>query len=152
MTKLHRSMLALAKNKTDIIKKGDISSLQVLLKDENKHIQVIKKLESNLIHETQSFLQKKGVNEEQLTLSKVIESSTDGEKEALEKEKVELEQAIEELRTHNQLNQELLEQSLQFVNISLDLLQPDIDSFNYEATDNTRSERQPNRSLFDSKA
>lgn len=152
MAKLHRSLMALAKQKTEIIKKGDISSLQNLLKEENKHIQVIKKLENNLVSEAKTFLQKQGVELEQPTMANVIEMASEAEKEAIEKEKAELQHSIEELRTQNELNQQLLEQSLQFVNVSLDLLQPDLDSYNYDPSENTQSERQPNRSLFDSKA
>lgn len=146
-------MVALAKQKTDIIKKGDIDSLQNLLKEENKHIQVIKKFEASLIQETSSFLQKNGLAIDQPSLINAIEIATQSEKEALLKGKIDLENQIKELSMQNQLNQQLLEQSLQFINVSLDLLQPDIDSYNYDRADNgSQDNRQQNRSLFDSKA
>lgn len=146
-------MVALAKQKTDIIKKGDIDSLQNLLKEEKKHIQVIKKLEENLIQETTSFLQKKGLDIVKPSLANVMEIATQSEKEMLLIRKTDLEDQIKELSMQNRLNQQLLEQSLQFINVSLDLLQPDIDSYNYDRTDNDSQEnRQSNRSLFDSKA
>lgn len=153
MTKLHRSMVALAKQKTEIIKKGDINSLQNLLKEENKHIQAIQRLEMGLKNETTLFLQKNRIEMEQLSLSAAIEIANELEKEALLQGKQELENNIKELSIQNQLNQQLLEQSLQFVNISLDLLQPDIDSYNYDRSENGAQEnRQQSRSLFDSKA
>lgn len=146
-------MVALAKQKTEIIKKGDINSLQNLLKEENKHIQAIQRLEMGLKNETTLFLQKNRIEMEQPSLSAAIEIATELEKEALLKGKQELENEIRELSIQNQLNQQLLEQSLQFVNISLDLLQPDIDSYNYDRTENGAQEnRQQSRSLFDSKA
>jgi len=153
MTKLHRSMVALAKQKTEIIKRGDINSLQNLLKEENKHIQAIQRLEMGLKNETILFLQKNRVEMEQPSLSAAIEIANELEKEALLQGKQELENEIRELSIQNQLNQQLLEQSLQFVNISLDLLQPDIDSYNYDRSENGAQEnRQQSRSLFDSKA
>ncbi|MDQ0156924.1 flagellar protein FlgN [Robertmurraya andreesenii] len=153
MTKLHRSMVALAKQKTEIIKKGDINSLQNLLKEENKHIQAIQRLEMGLKNETTLFLQKNRIEMEQPSLSAAIEIANELEKEALLQGKQELENNIKELSIQNQLNQQLLEQSLQFVNISLDLLQPDIDSYNYDRSENGAQEnRQQSRSLFDSKA
>lgn len=45
MVSLHRSLLELAKQKTEIIKKGDIEALSSILKDENKHVMAISKLE-----------------------------------------------------------------------------------------------------------
>lgn len=146
-------MVALAKQKTEIIKKGDINSLQNLLKEENKHIQAIQRLEMGLKNETTLFLQKNRIEMEQPSLSAAIEIANELEREALLKGKQELENNIKELSIQNQLNQQLLEQSLQFVNISLDLLQPDIDSYNYDRTENGAQEnRQQSRSLFDSKA
>ncbi len=146
-------MVALAKQKTEIIKRGDINSLQNLLKEENKHIQAIQRLEMGLKNETILFLQKNRVEMEQPSLSAAIEIANELEKEALLQGKQELENEIRELSIQNQLNQQLLEQSLQFVNISLDLLQPDIDSYNYDRSENGAQEnRQQSRSLFDSKA
>lgn len=146
-------MVALAKQKTEIIKKGDINSLQNLLKEENKHIQAIQRLEMGLKNETTLFLQKNRIEMEQPSLSAAIEIANELEKEALLQGKQELENNIKELSIQNQLNQQLLEQSLQFVNISLDLLQPDIDSYNYDRSENGAQEnRQQSRSLFDSKA
>ena len=41
LLKLHQSFLQLSKEKTDILKKGDMDALQSLLRNEQKHISAI---------------------------------------------------------------------------------------------------------------
>ena len=41
LLKLHQSFLQLSKEKTDILKKGDMDALQLLLRNEQKHISAI---------------------------------------------------------------------------------------------------------------
>ena len=45
LDKLHSSLYEIAVKKTDIIKNGDIESLNGIMKEENKHVQAITKLE-----------------------------------------------------------------------------------------------------------
>ena len=153
MTALQKSLTALAKKKTDIVKIGDMEALQSLLKEENKHIYAIQQMEKRLKNETDLFLRKRGKAVENAKLADATEAASENDKEALIKAKTALTAQIEELNHQNQLNQELLEQSLQFVQMSLDLLQPDIDSYNYDRTDKEQGpDLKPGRSLFDSKA
>ena len=41
LLKLHKSFLQLSKEKTDILKKGDMDALQLLIRNEQKHISAI---------------------------------------------------------------------------------------------------------------
>ena len=41
---------------------------------------------------------------------------------------------VAHLKKQNEFNQQLLKQSLSFVQLSLDLLSPEIDTYNYERT------------------
>lgn len=153
MTSLHQQMNVLARQKTEVIKKGNVDDLRTLLKEENKQIQSIKKLESTLLNGTELFLQENGIEEESPRLATVIQIAIDTDKDLLLKAKAELENEITELSKYNRLNQDLLEQSLQFVNMSLDLMQPDIESYNYDPNESSQHEHQKQtRSLFDSKA
>lgn len=122
--KLHKSLLELAKRKTAVIKENDLEQLNQLIKDEQKHIQAVGALETK---------------RQQLT----------GD-EDIQPEKEELLQVIIELKAVNELNQDLLTQSMQFVSLNLDLLMPQPDSINYSKEDN--EDDQPVRSMFDSQA
>ncbi len=122
--KLHKSLLELTKRKTAVIKENDIEQLNQLIKDEQKHIQAIGALETK---------------RQQLHTNENCQS-----------EKEELLQVIIELKSVNELNQDLLTQSMQLVSLNLDLLMPQPDSFNYSKEDS--EDDQPVRSMFDSQA
>ncbi|AJD92149.1 hypothetical protein JMA_28320 [Jeotgalibacillus malaysiensis] len=121
--KLHKSLLELAKRKTAVIKENDIEQLNQLIKDEQKHIQAIGALETK---------------RQQLQANEDFQS-----------EKEELLQVIIELKSVNELNQDLLTQSMQLVSLNLDLLMPQPDSINYSKES---EDDQPVRSMFDSQA
>lgn len=148
---MHKSLNEVAKRKTDIIVKGDIQGLQTILNDENKHIKAIQQLNNLMLQAGESFLAQVG-SPEPISLSAVIQYAENDKQHLLEK-KAQLEDQMSLLRKQNSLNQELLEQSLQFVNLSLDMLIPDIDSMNYGRSEESDQEiNQKKRSIFDSKA
>lgn len=72
------------------------------------------------------------------------------EKTEFEKVMSALIDAIVELREVEQLNKELMEQSMQLVQLSLDMLQPSINRMNYDGKQNIQESTK--RSVFDSKA
>ncbi|KIL46587.1 hypothetical protein KP77_27140 [Jeotgalibacillus alimentarius] len=121
---LHKSLLELAKQKTEIIKVNNIEQLNQLIKDEQKHIRAISSLES-----------KRG------------QLDPNGD---IQEEKAELLHVILKLKEVNELNQDLLTQSMQLVSLNLDLMMPQPDSMNY-SKDNEEND-QPGRSMFDSQA
>lgn len=145
-------MNQLAIQKTEVIKSGDFNDLNNLIIEEKKHIQAIQKIEKKLFNETEHFLKLYGITSEKLTLTDCIEISSNEEKQILIEKKSDLAELVIRLKQQNSLNQQLLEQSLQFVNISLDMLLPAIDSFNYEHPNQTTAIGEDKRSIFDSKA
>lgn len=149
---LHKSLYELAKRKTDIIIKSDVDALKHILKDENKHIQAIQKLSLEL-SDIGSAILDKDQNSGAATISAIIENAGSHDKGMLHNLKADLEEQVDSLKRQNNLNQDLLEQSLQFVNLSLDLLIPDLDTFNYSSNNESNEDISQNkRSLFDSKA
>ncbi|MER2060741.1 MAG: flagellar protein FlgN [Niallia sp.] len=127
LVKLHESLHEVAKKKTEIIKVGDMEALQQIMKDEQAHIMSIQKLE-----------------EARITISKRIVANVpdpsvmDCVKHLDSQDAVNvleianhLKEIIMNLKEINSLNQQLLQQSMQFVNISLDLFKPTQKSINY---------------------
>ena len=143
-------LINVAVGKTDIIIRNDIEALQTILKQENKHIQIIQKLEAEIFKLGKEILEKTGYIDATQTLTAVIECVPEEKREYLHELKERLTAAALTLQQRNNLNQELLEQSLQFINLSLDLLLPDMDSFNYNPT--VQDEQKETHSIFDSKA
>ena len=149
---MYKSLNQLASKKIEIIKEDNVQALNTLILEEKKHIQAIQKLEKSLMVDTKKFLESKGLASDNLTISNCIKHSSIEDKEALERIKLELEDQVSTLKQKNELNQQLLKQSLQFVNISLDMLLPAIDSFNYERPNQAQDMSEDKRSIFDSKA
>ena len=149
---LYKSLYSIAVKKTEVIKKGTLQPLNTVISEEKQHLQAIQKLERNLMQEAKIFLDKKGIVTGEITISKCIEQTSNNEKTTLENQQKALEAEVNKLKKQNELNQQLLEQSLQFVNLSLDMLSPEIDAFNYDHPDQEQEIARNNRSIFDSKA
>ncbi|MFG6495425.1 flagellar protein FlgN [Fictibacillus sp. UD] len=138
--KSHSDLLALGERKTEVLKSGDMKTLDVLLKEEDLQV---KKLQ---IIEKERMLKFANV-----TLGDVLEQAEEPEKERLLVLQNKLIEMYDALKSRNQLNQELLEQSLQYVNMSLSMMQPQSEPVTYNQT-KTNPYGNNAASLFDSKA
>lgn len=150
--RLYKSLNGLASKKIEVIKSAAIQELNILVTEEKKHMQAIQKFEKILMEDTKVFLMGNGSMTDSLTITDCIKHVSVEDKKILERIKVELEDQVSTLKQKNDLNQQLLEQSLQFVNLSLDMLLPAIDSFNYERPNQAQDMSEDKRSIFDSKA
>jgi len=127
LVKLHKSLYVIAGNKTEVIKKGDIEPLQQIMKDEQAHIMSIQKLEAV----RQNAVKKIAPELLQPSLADCIGSLNQEEAKKVTETADRLKEIIMDLKEANTLNQQLLQQSLQFVNVSLNLLRPTKRSINY---------------------
>ena len=134
LLELHQSLLSISENKTEVLKKGDLEGLQQLLKTERKHVQAIKKIEAQNV----------------TALLELIDN--DAEKKALEAVTTTLAEVLVELKQQEQLNQQLTQQSLQFVQLSMNMIAPTIQSINYSNKNKSTTDNTTKRSVFDSKA
>lgn len=151
LIKLHKSLYEIANKKTDIIIKGEAEKLQSIVKDESKHIQAIGQTNNLLIDQTHIFLQAQG-SEGNPSISAVLEYVSDSDHGEILGLTEELKEQIADLKTKNDENQALLEQSMDFIHLSLDILMPDIEAFNYSGPEQSSPVKQESRSIFDSKA
>ncbi|MFJ6412359.1 flagellar protein FlgN [Terribacillus saccharophilus] len=149
--KLHRSLLEISRLKTDHLKSNDMDGLQKQLLAEKKHVQAVTQLEKLRIKQTEAYAVASGLSVPS-SVSELLELITD-QKLAFqfEQELIGLTETVTELKKQEALNRQLLEQSMQFLQISLDMLAPSIQSLNY-GTPNQDQQRRQNRALFDSKA
>ncbi|MDQ0244759.1 flagellar biosynthesis/type III secretory pathway chaperone [Bacillus fengqiuensis] len=149
--KLNKSLLKMARQKTDILKEGDIGALNSMMKDEQAHIAAMNQLEEARKKEAAILLSGHPIHQNEPSLSALLDMIRGEEQEQLRSLQTELFNVIGELQERNSLNQELIMQSLQFVNLNLDMLSPStgMDAYNYQ-----KEETAPayTRSLFNSKA
>ena len=149
---LHKSLLEIAYKKTEVIKTGDMDSLNQLLKDEQAHVAGISQLEQQRQTEVTDYLRAKGIAPtDNPTVALVLENTnTNEEKEQLGVARNKLLLTLETLKNQNDLNQKLTLQSLQFVNLTLDSIRPKPDQINYSKSEvRTPSKGQ---TYFDSQA
>ncbi|RAK19924.1 FlgN protein [Anoxybacillus vitaminiphilus] len=145
--KLHASLYQLALKKTEALKNHDINVLTALMKDEQKHVLAIQQLEDKRLRITEHLLKD---SEHERTITRCIELADEAERPKLEKLYEQLAELIINLKQANELNQQLTEQSLQFVYVTLDMLAPQTTPINYSST--STYEEHADRSLFESKA
>ncbi|MFB4167828.1 flagellar protein FlgN [Virgibacillus sp. JSM 102003] len=147
---LHESLLEISKQKTAVVKEGSIEKLQPLLLKERKHVQALEQAEVKRQKAVQSWVDEYSPGLEHPTITGILEVMNDKQsKNELEEITITLTETITELKQQEQLNQSLIQQSMQFVELSLNMMKPSIRNMNYGGN---KSSDSTERSVFDSKA
>lgn len=122
-----------------------------LLTKERQLIQKVEQLEDSRQETVETLFIEKKVKPKEKTLTELL-TILDNEKErqSLEQAMTTLVDIIISLKDSEQLNNSLLQQSMQFVQLTLDMIQPESKNINYS---NQSRQKQPSqgRSVFDSK-
>ena len=153
LEKLHKSLLKLAYDKTALIKNGDMEALDQLIKDEQAHLAAISQMDVKRQVDVAEYLTNQGRSVPQNpTVADIIQAAPEAEKNTLEEARDRLLHAIHDLKWQNDLNQKLTYQSLQFVNLSLDMVRPRPESVNYSKTEIKGQAQSKEQTTFDSQA
>lgn len=153
LEKLHSSLLKLAYDKTALIKNGDMEALDQLIKDEQAHLAAISQMDVKRQGDVAEYLTNQGRSVPQNpTVADLIQAAPEAEKNTLEEARDRLLHAIHDLKWQNDLNQKLTYQSLQFVNLSLDMVRPRPESVNYSKTEIKGQAQSNEQTTFDSQA
>lgn len=151
LAQLHQSLLQLSLSKTEVLKKGDTEELQKLLKKEQKHIQAVNQVEAQRLSKIRQWATDHNLDPEATTVTFLLEHlPNEQENLALEEVTTSLAETLVQLKQQEALNQQLTEQSLQFVKMNIEMLAPSIQNINYGNKQKQTSENK--RSVFDSKA
>ena len=148
LLKLHKSLFELTSKKTDIVKRGDMEALNLLLKDEQTHMTAIAKLEQERLTEVKRLLP----DIENPTLQDITDKADPVNKNLLLPLKEELIEVINEIKTRNELNQQLIHQSLQFINFSKSIVMPQEKDYNYGPPAGKKKQPGHTTGMFNSKA
>lgn len=149
LCKLHKSLYELAVKKTDIIKAGDMDALNQLLKDEQAHIAAIDRMEKERQKAAKAFAQ----HLDQPTVTDCMDRLSTAEQDKAVRITDDLTEIVNNLKEQNQLNQQLVHHSLQFVNVSMSLLRPQPENINYgPPTKNKQTSEKNSQGMFNSKA
>lgn len=148
---VHQDLNQQAKKKTAMIKNEDIEKLSSLLQEEEALAARLAELEEARRGHVREVLRQQGSPDEDVELTQLSAYVSEAESETLLALREQLLAEIADLKQQNELNQELISQSLQFVHVSLDLLQPAMKTGNYERPGQAQA-RQQSQSLFDTRA
>lgn len=121
---VYNDMLAVADSKKQAIMDNDVDTVIQLLNRESKGMKTIEQLERDRVEAAFTFLQSRGVKSQlELTLTELARLVFDPEEKAkLLEVQSRLSQTLHNLKVKNDLNQQLLVQSLDFIDFSLDML------------------------------
>jgi hypothetical protein len=153
LSQLHESLVQLSLIKTDLLKKGNTEELQLVLKKEQKHVQAINQVEARRLTEIKQWATDHQFDPETMTVTFLLEKLTnEADRIALEQVTTTLAGTLVHLKQQEALNKELTEQSLQFIQMSIDMAAPSIQNINYGNQKKEKTDQTNKRSVFDSKA
>ncbi|MFZ4451065.1 flagellar protein FlgN [Salibacterium aidingense] len=149
----HQELNKLSAQKTELIKANDTKELADLLKKESKQIRSIEQTEKKRQAATTVFLKEKGETDSEGTVSVLLKHLPEDHHDPLLRLQEALLAEMAGLREKEALNRALVEDSLQFVQMTLDMIQPDPEAVHYTHPEGRDSEDRPEGfSIFDSKA
>nr|WP_275901704.1 flagellar protein FlgN [Paenibacillus sp. SYP-B3998] len=120
----HEALLGLARDKTQVLVSNDINQLNMIVNRENKWIRIIAETDQQRLQLISAYLISRGYNPNpKITVSDLVKVIFKAEeKQALAQAQQKLLATIKELKASNNINQQLIEQSLSFINYSIDLV------------------------------
>lgn len=138
LVRMHKSLLDLATKKTDIIVESNMEELDALIKTEQAHVAAIEQLERQRQQLVTDYLAAKGsASSLTPTVAELIEAADAPNKAKIQTIREELLTIIDALKAKNELNQKMVYQSLQMVNMTLDMMRPQpmtqADTMNYSS-------------------
>jgi flagellar biosynthesis/type III secretory pathway chaperone len=149
MITLQKSLYQLSLKKADMLKNDDIDALSQLIKNELSHIKAMEAFDQKREDVQRNLAFDLGISSQNLRISDFLYQEGVKEKDRIKELQLELIDTTENLKKQNEFNQELLTQSLNFVNLNLDLFMGQQDSGNYSPTDH---EETNDLSIFNRKA
>jgi FlgN protein len=152
LLELHNGLLELSRKKTEAVKTGSMDTLMTLIARERKQIRKVEKAETERMKLVTEWFAANDLAEEEHTITMLLNRLETGQlKTKLLDITTRLTEVVTLLKQQEGLNHALIQQSMQFVQYSLDLINPTIQSINYGSASDKQNES-ATQSLFDSKA
>lgn len=154
LTDVHNKLYKVSQQKTEALKDGSAEKLQNILIEEQTYIRKLEQAEKKRETVVEHWFNNHHHSEEERTITNLLSLLTDSQnKQDLETATIDLTHAITKLRDSEQLNGALIQQSMHFIQTSLNMFKPTLQSLNYDRQQ-TKSDQKSysDRSMFDSRA
>ena len=150
---LHKQLLDIAEEKKQVIIKNDVDGLSQLMTKESRLLKQVAEADEERLQAAQEFILEKGIRSQlNLTVTEIARLVFQAEERVeLIRYKEELTQTIEKLKRVNLQNQQLIQQSLEFVDFSLNMFLGAEDDGFYQHPDQQHGPSR-NKTFFDTKA
>lgn len=153
LIEVHQKFIDLGREKTEVLKKNDMPALDRLVKEEEQLTRHVQQIENKRQQAIRQYLDQHYYLPEDVTLEELIHIVPIDARDALKERQLQLVNEVITLKDVNDLNRQLIQQSLQLVTISMNLIQPQPPLKNYQRPDRiTTSSPGQSSSRFDSKA
>ncbi|MFC5448792.1 flagellar protein FlgN [Paenibacillus aestuarii] len=133
LIELHQALLQLGKDKTPVLVKNEVDKLSSIVQKEKSLVKKVEELDRKRVQLIGEYLISRGYNPDpRIRISDLVKVVFKAEeKKALIDVQARLLESIRELQKQNEMNQKLVEQSLAFINYTLDLFvkTPEQDAF-----------------------
>lgn len=148
--RVYENILRMSKDKTNIIVEGKVKELENVVKLEQALVLQISRIDKQREEVVEQLSKEVNLKDKNLNISEIIQYGNEEQKKQLEEYKGRMSKLIEELAHTNQINSKLIENSLEYIDFSLNLMSnADVTSNNYgnkgDSTIRTR------KNLFDMK-
>ncbi len=121
-SRLYQELLSLAKEKQPVLVKGDLAKLEELTKREREIVFQVGRLEEQRFKVQQALANHFGVPATELTISLILEKFEEPLKGRVSIIAQEFSVILDELKNHNELNTQLVEQSLSYIDFMVNIL------------------------------
>lgn len=155
LVELHEELLTFGREKAEVVKNKDINRFEKITLEEQALVRKIEQAETERLKLFRELFPKETADGATVSLERCIQMIQDSnQKKAIESAGVRLVAVIEELIRCNELNRQLVRDSLNYVNFTLDLVRPPkVQSNNYGASGKQGMPQMMNQtSMFDSQA
>lgn len=152
---VQEQLVNLSQRKRDILVQGNIDSLSKLIQEESKLVRILGKMEEERIFQMKEYLKSRGILSEEFTLAQLLQIIPEKADQAEIQELADkLQKTIQQLQQHNELNAKLIQDSLKYVNDSIELMTDQSkETINYQRpAGNAKAQSTSARSFFDTKA
>lgn len=154
MDDLYVKLIGLGGEKTTAIMENDVSALTKVMTTETKLLKKAAELEGEREEAVSAFLKEKGIRSQlNLTITEMGRLVFDvNEKQQLQDAQRKLTDTLIELKRLNAINKELIEQSLSFIDYSINLLTSEPEDEMLYRNPSGQQQAQKPRSYFDTRA
>lgn len=148
---IYEKLLSLSMEKKDAIIEGKVNELDNFIKLEGNLILEIGKLENERDSTAEALARELGCSRENLTISYICNEVKDRRCTSLKKAADSIGSTLNKLKEINDLNGELIEQSLEFINFSINLISDSMEGQNIIYEGKPEGSKDNNVRLFDAK-